>query len=314
MIWWSGFKFAVLAMMLMSVFSLSAVRADSTSQYRQIDPVLVIGSYFRAINSGDYQAAYSYWQQPDKRTEQQFAQGFANTTSARLLVRLPVFVDAGAGNFYATIPTWVIATHVDGSTHDYAGCFTLHKTDVPVGNATVPDLNWYIQTGDLQEQSTLNVSYLDTSCQGIYNLGSGLFQNQQISPIMVIQGYFDALATAQTIPAAVKAAAYWVRLGGDTLQVDYSDQLALASSLDLFIDPTVTFSSASQTAFPILLNIAQQDACPWLLSGCMTTRILDIPKGNLAAANPNWYITDGTFGHASDVQDAVNGLGSICSS
>lgn len=308
------FVYVALALAMMTVFSFSAAHADTNSQFRQSDPVLVIGAYFRAINSGDYQTAYSYWQQPDKRTEPQFAQGFADTTSARLLVRLPVFVDAGAGNFYARIPTWVIANHVDGSTHYYAGCFTLHKTDVPIGNATFPDLNWYIQTGDLQEQSTLNLSFLDTSCQGIYNFGSGLFQNQRISPIMTIQGYFDALATARTIPAAVKAAAYWVRLGGDMFQIDYSDQLAATSGLDLFIDPTVTFSSASQATFPVVLNVAAQNGAPWLLAGCLSTSILDVPKGNLAATNPNWYITDGTFAHASDEQDAISELGSICQS
>jgi hypothetical protein len=31
----------------------------------------------------------------------------------------------------------------------FAGCLTAHKTNVPAGNATEPDPNWYLREGDL---------------------------------------------------------------------------------------------------------------------------------------------------------------------
>ncbi len=295
------------------IASISTVYAGANPLSTQTDPVLLIGAYYRAINAGDYATAYSYWQQPGAQTEQQFAQGFADTTSASVLVRLPVFVDAGAGNFFADVPAWITATHVDGSTHYYAGCFTLHKTDVPIGNATEPDLNWYIRQGDLREQQTLDLSVLDTTCQNSPSLGSSeMLPAQQTSPRAVIQAYFDAVASARTIPTAVAAAGYWLRPGGDAFQIGYSDQLVASSGLELYLDPEVTFATTPQAAFPVLVNITAPDKSSLLLTGCLSTAALDIPSGNLTSANPNWYITDGTMTRASNAAAAFNALATVC--
>src|SRR5262245_4349722 len=54
------------------------------------DPASLIGAYYNAISRGDYARAYSYWESaPGNQTETQFAAGFADTLSARAIVRLP---------------------------------------------------------------------------------------------------------------------------------------------------------------------------------------------------------------------------------
>lgn len=135
----------------------------------QTDPVALIGAYYNAIDRGDYARAYRYWEAPPKNmTEAQFAAGFADTYRAHVVVRLPVFIGAAAGNAYADVPALVTADHHDGTMHYYAGCFTAHKTNVPVGSATEPDPNWYFvsvvpgEAGDARTATTM----LTQGCAG----------------------------------------------------------------------------------------------------------------------------------------------------
>ncbi len=57
-------------------------------------------------------------------------QGYADTANVQLIVQLPAFIDVGAGNAYATIPTVLIATRRDGSQQTFAGCYITHKVNI----------------------------------------------------------------------------------------------------------------------------------------------------------------------------------------
>src|SRR3954471_11412635 len=151
--------FVVLVISLLSVLPAAAQTVTPVPMQftQQTDPASVIGSYYNAITLGDYARAYSYWESaPGNQTEAQFAAGFSDTLSAQVLVQLPIFEDAGAGNVHASIPTLVIANRRNGIRVYYAGCFITHKTNVPIGNATEPDPNWYLQKATLKQQATLN--------------------------------------------------------------------------------------------------------------------------------------------------------------
>ena len=76
-----------------------------------------------------YQRAYDYWEVPTSSYDQ-FAQGYADTASVQLIVQLPVFVDAGAGNLHAAIPTVLGATQRDGSQQRFVGCYTFYKVNI----------------------------------------------------------------------------------------------------------------------------------------------------------------------------------------
>lgn len=307
----ANFGYKMIPILMLLCLGLIPADAQTNSSDVQSDPVLLVGAYYHAINTGDYQTAYSYWETPNTQTEAQFAQGFADTTQTDILVRLPVYVDAGAGNFFARIPTWITAMHIDGSTHYYAGCLTLHKTDVPVGNATVPDLNWYIRQGDFQEQQAIDLSILDTSCEGSVSLKDSIYPTQQNNPITLIQSYFHEVASAQTIANAVQAASYWVNPGnGDVLQIDYSDQFSTATDFEVYIDPEPPFASATHAVFPILIDLTMPDTSSFMLTGCLTTDILDVPAGNLTADTPNWYISNGSVNQISNAMDVLHNCAS----
>jgi predicted ATPase/transcriptional regulator with XRE-family HTH domain len=95
----------------------------------QNTPVDLLASFYNAINRQDHQRAFSYWESPPSPYDQ-FAQGYADTASVQLIVQLPAFIDAGAGNLYAAIPTVLVATKRDGSQQSFVGCYTTHKANI----------------------------------------------------------------------------------------------------------------------------------------------------------------------------------------
>jgi hypothetical protein len=92
-------------------------------------PESLLQSFYNAINRKEYARAYGYW---DARAAgdklpafDQFAQGYADTTSVQLTTG-PVGGDAGAGQLYYNVPVVLVATQAGGTTQTFAGCYTLH--------------------------------------------------------------------------------------------------------------------------------------------------------------------------------------------
>ena len=164
----------LLAIVVLSLLLVGAVGAQQNPNAFPFtvttDPASLIGSYYNAISLKDYPRAYSYWETaPDNQTEAQFAAGFSDTASAVALVTVPYLTDAGAGNIFASLPVVVIAQRTNGTQAYFAGCFVAHKTNVPVGNATEPDPNWYLRSADLVQVTTAYAALnsMATACQGI---------------------------------------------------------------------------------------------------------------------------------------------------
>jgi hypothetical protein len=95
----------------------------------QDTPTDVLASFYNAINRQEYQRAYGYWETPPSPYAQ-FVQGYADTASVQLIVQLPAFIDAAAGNLHATIPTALVATQRNGSQQTFVGCYTTHKVNI----------------------------------------------------------------------------------------------------------------------------------------------------------------------------------------
>jgi hypothetical protein len=108
----------------------SPAPTPSTPSYASQDsPAEVLASFYNAINRQEYQRAYGYWENPPSSYDQ-FAQGYTETASLQLIVQLPAFIDAGAGNLHAAIPTVLVATKRDGSQQTFVGCYTTHKVNI----------------------------------------------------------------------------------------------------------------------------------------------------------------------------------------
>lgn len=116
------------------------------------DAAQVIRDYYTAIDARDYGTAWHLWSDDgaaSHQTMQQFASGFAETTSASVEIGTPGDEDAGAGQRYIEVPVNVSATHADGSRHRYAGSYTLHRT--VVDGASAEERAWRISSARLHE-------------------------------------------------------------------------------------------------------------------------------------------------------------------
>ncbi len=90
-------------------------------------------SYYNAVNLKEYQRAYRYWERPGKSPSTTppdyatFVQGYAETAYVELTAGTPMY-DAGAGNFWATVPVAIRASTTGGERQVFAGCYVLHHT------------------------------------------------------------------------------------------------------------------------------------------------------------------------------------------
>lgn len=276
------------------------------------DPVSLVGAYYNAISRGDYARAFGYWETPpNNQTPAQFAAGFSDTLSARAFVRLPVYIDAGAGNLHAQLPTLLIAEHRDGGTVYYAGCLTAHKTNVPVGNAAEPDPNWYLQEGDLVQYPAPDFTLLDTTCEFTESLVAPTAPPNATTPSGLIASYFTALAQGDT----ALAAAHWQNPPGDLFEATYGSQTSQAQAIDLYINPEIFSEGAAGSVYATIpaLTLLRENANTFIyITGCYTARLVNVPVGNAAEPDPNWHFSAGAFTPALDAADAIGLLTKGC--
>ena len=137
--------------------------APETSYDDQTGPVRLLASYYNAINLGEYTRAWEYWETPPDSSFEGFAEGFADTESVMLVVRPPTRSEGAAGSTYVAIPTLLSATHVDGSRHNYLGCFVTRRPNV--GRPGV-EQEWWLFDATVQRSSgnTTDVTALDQAC------------------------------------------------------------------------------------------------------------------------------------------------------
>ena len=276
-------------------------------------PVSLVGAYYNAISRGDYARAYGYWEQaPGNQTEAQFAAGFADTLSADALVRLPIFIDAGAGNLYANIPTLVIAGRNDGSTAYFTGCLVAHKTNVPVDDAPEPDPNWYLQEGDLTQMQTPDLAALDTACAEEYTLTTDPNNVvSQLDPIQLVQAYFSLIARGQT----GETLALWENPPGDMFQAAYGKELNAADSFNLYVNPVIYSEGAAGSIYAnaaALVVMNAPDNSHLYIAGCYTARLSNVPVGNATEPDPNWHFYNASLTTALDDPSAIAALDGIC--
>ncbi|CAA9369097.1 MAG: probable penicillin-binding protein [uncultured Chloroflexia bacterium] len=91
-------------------------------------------SYYNAVNRKEYRRAYGYWDAPGTSPTSTppdyatFEQGYATTAYVAVTTGTPS-LDAGAGNFWATVPTVIVATTTGGRREVFSGCYVLHHTN-----------------------------------------------------------------------------------------------------------------------------------------------------------------------------------------
>jgi hypothetical protein len=117
------------------------------------DPTQVLRSLVNAINRKEYVRAYSYWEHLPGMANvppfEQFMKGYADTKSVDLRTGM-VKGDAGAGQFYYSIPVLMIAQTNSGAIQTFVGCYHLHITN-PILQSRPPYQPLAIQTAEVQQ-------------------------------------------------------------------------------------------------------------------------------------------------------------------
>ena len=90
-------------------------------------PESLMLSFVNSINQREYLRTYSYWEPNAAQLPpfDQFRQGYANTDTVQITMG-EIYGDAGAGNFFYTVPVTLSSQQKNGSIQTFVGCYTLH--------------------------------------------------------------------------------------------------------------------------------------------------------------------------------------------
>lgn len=279
----------------------------------QLDPASLVASYYNAITLHDYARAYGYWagNAPNGATLQQFTQGFAGTQSVSALARLPILIDGAAGTIHALIPVVIFATLTTGAQQMFAGCFHVTKSDVPVGNATEPDPNWYLADATLNPTTTVDFVQAASVCispvESFPTVGQA--QNQS-TPVDLITSYYDAIASGDF----TRAYNDWEPgASGQTLTA-FAQGFAGTSSIGVIIALIFDEQGAAGSSYasiPALVTATNQGT-PQLYVGCIITRRSNVPVGNATEPDPNWHLYRATLQPVATLALGVQQVWTAC--
>lgn len=99
--------------------------------------VEVVSSLLNALNRKEYVRAYSYWQDTTAvGSYDSYAAGFKDTDTVTAVFGT-VSSDAGAGQFYYSVPLGMVVKTTTNTTQTFVGCYTLHLAN-PGMQGTLP--------------------------------------------------------------------------------------------------------------------------------------------------------------------------------
>ena len=188
-------------------------------------PETLLQSFYNAINRKEYARAYAYWDAQaagDKLPAfDAFQQGYANTASVQLTIGT-VGGDAGAGQLYYSVPVVLIASHTDGTTQTFAGCYTLHLSQPAVQG--VPPYHPLAIIGATIQQAAAGANAADLAAGACpagagrptsplppitpsdpAAIGTDRYLDNRSSPESVVRSFYNAINRKEY----VRAYSYW---------------------------------------------------------------------------------------------------------
>lgn len=255
----------------------------------------LLASYYNAINRQDYQRAYGYLQNP-QLAYADFVSGYANTASVQLIVRPPLFIDAGAGNVYQQVATMLVAKQRDGSEQRFAGCYITHKSNLHPPDIPQED-TWHINQANIAAVAA-DASVADLLAQACpeqqppaYNITSG--------PVDLLASFYDAINRGDY----ARAYGYWET--PPSAYADFVNGYANTASVLLLVAPPPQIQGAAGSSYasiPTALVATQRDGSKQLFSGCYVMR-----KSNVDTTNTSWHVYSATISAAA-ANAAISGL------
>lgn len=105
----------------------------------------LVESYYNAINRHEYARAYTYFGAHPPKPYDQFARGYADTVSVRVLTGKAIS-DGAAGSIYFTLPVAIDALETDGRHRQFAGCYVTRLIEPSIQEPPVTPMYVYSAT------------------------------------------------------------------------------------------------------------------------------------------------------------------------
>lgn len=296
--------------LLVCLFSLGLVSAEpvdtpvsqtSARFDNRTEPVYLLASLVSAINNRDYLRAWNYWETtpPGVANFDQFARGYADTQHVEAYIQLPIQQDAGAGNVYAAIPTLFMVRHIDGRRETFVGCYTLHKTNVPVGDNPLPDPNWSIREGRMRVSSPDAFLSGAAICDYTPTFAPGYTIDNTGTPVDLLASYYNAVMQRDYL----RAWNYWLnppRLG--QVLNDFALGYATTHNISVILNLNIQQLSSGgvlQTGLPVALRSTLLSGAVQYYGGCYQTQYLP-------GSNPSWAFIDASIRSVSTAQGSLD--------
>jgi hypothetical protein len=315
----TGVRLLIGVVMLSVVISgghLSPAAADSILPFDTRDhPVHLIASYYNAIALGDYTRAYGYWLEghvPRGATPAQFAAGFADVQTVRVLARLPVRGGAAAGTAHVDVPIVVLTTLKSGGSQIFAGCFRTAHFNVPTGNPPVIDPNWYLDSASLLPASAVDFAQAASACTLTASFPTIQGIDNQFAPVDLISSYYDAIAAGDY----TRAYNYWQGGVPNQTLAAFAQGFAGTGNIGVVVGLSMHMEGAAGSVYaetPVLLT-ATDYGVPQVFAGCMVARRANVPVGNALAPDPNWYLHSADFYAVSTFDAGLQQMWNMCPS
>lgn len=246
----------------------------------QDTPTDVLASFYDAINKKDYRRAYGYWENPPTGYDQ-FAQGYADTAKVQVIAQPPTFIDAGAGNLHASIPTVLVSTKTDGSQQTFAGCYTTHKVNIQ------PDV-WHLAQAQIApvDANTAIPTLLAQACAAFGVPGPAeVSYASQNTPVELLASFYNAINRQEY----QRAYSYWENppTSYDQFAQGYANtaSVQLIVQLPPFLDTNI---GNNYGRLPTVLVATQHDGSQQVFSGCYMTHKATTQSGV-------WHISGATI-------------------
>jgi hypothetical protein len=241
----------------------------------RLDPALALQSFFNAISLRDFPRALGYWggSVPGGKTYAAWVAGYNDTAYVNAFVRLPSFGGAAAGSTYVSLPTLALATQTDGTQQVFAGCYTLCKSNVPVGDAPTPDPNWYLYSAAVKRATWAEYLSAANLCEaGELKLQNVSASAVNASPVDLLTSFYSAILSRDYRLAY----GLWEKPPRDQTLQQFADGYANTADITVYLSLATTTSGAAGSTYldlPVVLFSTQIDGTRQRFGGCLLARL-----------------------------------------
>ncbi len=306
-----------------SADGLTMLNASADQYIDDRSGVQIIASLFNAINRKEYLRAYSYWSQDSgvgKTPFTQYAAGYADTEQVQVQVG-SMTVDAGAGNYYTSVPVALTVQASSGAQRFYVGCYVYHQS-APANFGAPPFEPIELRSADVK-QVTTSVEFpqqLAAICQNEGSpvtvtpapagddISAGRFLDDRSDGLHLVRSFYNAINRNEW----VRAYAYY----DDQVGVAYAD---FEAQYQHITSAAVTFGQITgdagagnfYTSVPVIVTLTDDNGTASRQAGCIVTH-LSSPSAQATPPFKPLSIRSVKFSPLAADADEASILASVC--